>query len=104
MWLYNDTSAQAHLNAVGLAQVGGLVITSVAPEHMQRLIEDRTIHQFTYIHFTRTMIVVLAIATEIDAYRKFPNREAVVRLWTLMSGFVEEAKDVYEQRYEALLR
>jgi hypothetical protein len=103
-WLYNDTSAQAHLNAVGLAQVGAFVLTSVAPEHMQRLIEERTIKQYTYVHFTRTMIVVLAIATEIDAYRNFANREAIERLWGLLSGFVAEAKDVYQQRYEAMLR
>jgi hypothetical protein len=102
-WLYNDTSAQAHLNAAGLAQVGGIVMSSIAPEHMQRLLEERTIRQYTYVHFTRAIIVVLAIATEIEAYSKFRNREAVSRLWGLLSGFVEEAKDVYEQRYKAML-
>jgi hypothetical protein len=101
--LYDDTSAQAHLNAAGLSQVGGFVLSSIAPEHMQRRIEERTIRQYTYLHFTRTLIVVLAIATEIDAYRKFENREAVQRVWALLSGFVREAKDVYEQRYQAML-
>ena len=103
-WIYNDTSAQAHLNAAGLAQVGGFAISGSAPEQMQRLLEERTIHQYTYVHFTRAIIVVLAIATEIDAYRKFANREAVRRIRGLLSGFVEEAKDVYHQRYEAMLR
>jgi len=103
-WLYNDTSAQSHLNAIGLAQVGAFALTDVAPDHMRRVIEERSIRQYTYLHFTRTLTVVLAIATEIDAFQKFQNREAAQRLWTLLSGFVEEARDVYQQRYEGLLR
>jgi len=101
-WLYDDTSAQAHLNAAGMAQVGAFMMTSVVPGEAKRLIEERTILQYTYVHFTRMMTVVLAIATEIDAYRKFANREAIIRLWTLMSGFVDEAREVYERRYQAM--
>lgn len=85
-WLYNDTSAQSHLNAVGLAEVGGFLISSLASEDMRRLFEERTIRQYTYVHFTRTLIVVLAIATEIDAHFDFRNREAVARTWGLLSG------------------
>jgi hypothetical protein len=92
------------LNAVGLAQVGAFMLTSVAPEDMKRMVEERTILQYTYVHFTRAITVVLAIATEIDAYRQLANREAIIRLWTLLSGFVPEAKNVYQQRYKAILR
>jgi hypothetical protein len=103
-WLYNDTSAQSHLNAAGLAQVGAFALTGVVPDHMQTFIEDRSIRQYVYLHFTRTLTVVLAIATEIDAFQKFQNRETIQRLWGLLSGWVAEAKDVYERRYEAMLR
>lgn len=103
-WLYDDTSAQSHVNAAGLAQVGAFMLTGVGPEHMQRLIEQRAIRQYTFLHFSRTLIIVLAVATEIDAFQSFENREAIKRLWTLLSGWVEEAKDVYQRRYAAMLQ
>ena len=67
-----------------------------------------TPHAFSYQGETKelqqnSLIVVLAIATEIDAYRGFTNKEAIGRVWGLLVGFVEEAKDVYLQRYEAVL-
>jgi hypothetical protein len=102
-WLYDDTSAQAHMNAVGLGHLGGFMIASLAPDHIRKLIEDRTILQYTYLHFTRNLIIVLAIATEIDDHLGLNNREAASLTWGLLSGFVGEAKDVYEQRYRAKL-
>jgi hypothetical protein len=102
-WLYGDTSAQAHLNAAGLLSVGAFVLSSLAPEEMREVIESRTIHQHTYRHFSRTLITVLAIASEIDTFCQLNNREALARLWGLLAGYVEEAKDVYQQRYQAML-
>jgi hypothetical protein len=70
---------------------------------MKDLIENRTIHQYIYRHFSRTVITILAIASEIDAFCQLKNETALRHLWGLMAGYVEEAKDVYEERYESLL-
>ena len=102
-WLYGETSAQAHLNAAGLFSVGAFVLSSFAPEDMRKVIEGRTLQQYTFRHFSRTLITVLAIACEIDNFCQFNNRETLARLWVMLGGYAEEAKDVYEQRYQAML-
>lgn len=102
-WLYGDTSAQAHLNAAGLLAIGLFVLSSFASDDQREVIEKRAILQYTYRHFTRTLTTVLAIATEIDNFCELNNREAAARTWKLLAEHVEEAKDVYEQRYQAML-
>jgi hypothetical protein len=101
-WLYDETSAQAHLNAKGLIAVGLFVLSNVAPEEMKQEIDQRAIRQYTYVQFTRTLTTVLAIASEIEHFCRLGNREPVARIWGLLSGFVDEAKDVYDQRYQAI--
>ena len=101
-WLYRDTSAQAHLNARGLLETGLFLLSSLAPEEMREVIEKRTIRQYTARHFSRTLLTVLAIAGEIDTYCQLNNRETLARLWGLLSGYFEEAKDIYERRYQAM--
>jgi hypothetical protein len=102
-WLYGEISAQAHLNAAGLLEVGQFVLVSFAPEDIRHRIESRTIHQYTFRQFSRTLITVLAIATEIDTFCSLGYRTALANLWVLLGGWVEEAKDVYDQRYRAML-
>jgi hypothetical protein len=102
-WIYGEISAQAHLNAGGLFMVGALLISDFAPDETRKLIEERTLRQSIFQHFSRTLLTVLAIATEIDTFCNLGNRDALVRLWVILSGYVEEAKDVYERRYQAML-
>jgi hypothetical protein len=102
-WIYGEISAQAHLNAGGLFQVGALLISDLAPDDMRKVIEERNIRQCVFQHFTRTLLTVLAIATEIDTFCRLDNHDALTKLWVILSGYVEEAKDVYELRYQAML-
>jgi hypothetical protein len=102
-WQYGEISAQAHLNAAGLLEVGQFVLVSLAPDDLRHQIESRIIHQYTFRQFSRTLITVLAIATEIDTFCSLGHRTDLASLWVLLGGWVEEAKDVYEQRYRAML-
>jgi hypothetical protein len=102
-WLYGDTSAQSHLNARGLSEVGLFVLSSLAPEEMREVIEKRTIRQYAARHFSRTLLAVLAIVSDIDIFCHLNNRETLARLWVLLAGYFDEAKDVYERRYQAML-
>jgi hypothetical protein len=102
-WLYGEISAQAHLNAAGLYEVGMFMLVGTAPDDMRSHIENRVIHQYTFRQFTRTLITVLGIATEISTFCKLSNRVELAHLWGLLGGYVEEAKDVYEERYRAML-
>lgn len=102
-WMYDDISAQAHLNAGGLFMVGALLISDLAPDDMRKVIEARNLRQCIFQHFTRTLPTVLAIATEIGTFCRLDNHDAITKLWIMLSGYVEEAKDVYELRYQVML-
>ncbi|HET6145109.1 MAG TPA: hypothetical protein VFE02_16485 [Candidatus Acidoferrales bacterium] len=101
-WIYKEVSAQAHLNAAGLLSVGLFLLTDLAPEG-QRVPVHRALQAYTFWHYARTLTVVLGIASEIDTFAKVGNREALVRLWVMLGDHALEAKEVYEQRYQAML-
>jgi hypothetical protein len=99
--LYGETSAEAHLHASGLMRVGAFMLSHLAPEEMQAVVEGRVIRQYTYLQFSRTLITVLAIASEIDTFLQLNNRDQAANVWGRLTGYVEEAKDVYAQRYQS---
>jgi len=102
-WLYREISAQAHLNAAGLAEIAGFVLASLATEEMRERIEKRTILQYIFRQFTRTLICVLAITSEIDSFCQLNHRTALAQLWVLLGGYADEAMEVYKERYQAML-
>jgi hypothetical protein len=61
------------------------------------------IHQYRFHQFSRTALVTLAIATEIDCYCNLGNREVISYLWALFSEHAAEGKEMYRARYEAKL-
>jgi hypothetical protein len=102
-WLYGDTSAQAHLSFGGLVCVGIFLIADVVGGQPQQFVEDRIIHQYRFIHISRTAIVTLAIATEMDAYLRLGYKDSALYLWRVFGDYVEEAKEMFEQHYEERL-
>jgi hypothetical protein len=102
-WLYGDTSAQAHLNFGGLAMVGPFLVADIVGGQDEERVKNRTIHQYHFKHFSRTAIVTLAIATEIDAHFKLGNVAAASYLWNLFAEYCAEAKEMVQHRYEKLL-
>lgn len=102
-WLYGETSAQAHLNEAGLFTVAGFVISDFAPDDQQKMVMDRNLEKYRFRHFSRSLITVLAIASEIDTFCQLKNRETLSRLWVLLGGYSADADDVYKLRYQAML-
>jgi hypothetical protein len=102
-WLYGETSAQAHLNAAGLFTVAGFVISDLAPDDQQKAIMGRNLEKYKFRHFSRFLITVLAIASEIDTFCQLNNRETLSHLWVLLGGYAPEADEVYKLRYQAML-
>ena len=47
--------------------------------------------------------VTLAIATEIDVYLKLGYKDDALYLWRVFCDYVEEAKEMFENRYEQRL-
>jgi hypothetical protein len=102
-WLYGETSAQAHLNPAGLFSVGTVLLSDFAPEAERQMVADQHLEQFLFRHFSRNLTTVLAIASEIDNFCQLDNREALVGMWVTLGAHSNEAKEVYEQRYQAML-
>jgi hypothetical protein len=102
-WLYGETSAQAHLNASGLFTVGATLLPDFAPDDEQKRIAEQNFEKYKFRHFSRTLITVLAIASEIDTFCQLKNRETLTRLWVLLGGHADEADDVYKLRYQGML-
>jgi len=103
-WLYGDTSAQAHLSFGGLAMVGPFLVADLVGGQDEELVKNRIIHQYRFKHFSRTAIVTLAIATEIDSYYRLGNERVAGYLWNIFAEYAAEAKEMLELRYEGLLR
>jgi hypothetical protein len=102
-WLYGETSAQAHLNAAGLFSVAGFLLSDFAPEEEREMFQGRKLEQFKFRHFSRTLSMVLGIASEIDNFCRLNNRATLSQLWVLLGGYSEEAMDLYSERYQKML-
>lgn len=102
-WLYGDTSAESHLTGIGLYSVSPFLLTDLADEELRYLIKTRTILQYHARHFSRTVMTVLAIATEIDTQFQLDNHAAIAYVWRILIEHSPEAKDMYEARYKAML-
>jgi hypothetical protein len=102
-WFYSEASAQAHLNPAGLFSVAMFLISEFAPDGMKANVDGVMFEQFKFKHFSRTLVLVLAILSEIDTFCDLGNRDALLRSWGILRGYAEEAGDVYDKRYGELL-
>jgi hypothetical protein len=102
-WLYADTSAQAHLSFGGLIPVAVFLVADLVGGQPQQFVEERIIQQYRFMQTSRTAIVTLAIATEIDLYLKLGYTSDALYLCGVFSDYVEEAKEMFEHRYEERL-
>lgn len=57
---------------------------------------------YLFVNFSRTFLVVLAIATELNAHFDLKCGPDVAYLWTIICEFVAEGKEMYDQRYASL--
>lgn len=102
-WMYGDTSAQAHLSFGGLLKVSPFLIAELVSEGTKQLVEGRVLKQYVFQQFSRTGIVTLAIATEANHQCHLNNNGQLDYVWSIFNDYVEEAKEMYERRYKALL-
>jgi hypothetical protein len=104
IWFYSETSAQAHLNPAGLFSVAMFLFSEFAPDDMRAIVEGRKSQTFKFQHFSRTLILVLAILSEVENFCHLDNRDDLRRVWEILVGHSEEAGDIYKERYQDLLK
>lgn len=102
-WMYTDTSAQAHMSFGGLSMVGAFLVADIVGGQDQEWVDKLIRVQYHFKHFSRTALVTLAIATEIDSHFNLGNAAAAAYLWNMFAEYSAEAKEMIHHRYEKLL-
>jgi hypothetical protein len=101
--VYGDTSVEAHLKPAGLMMGAGILLADLGPEHLRKNVEERTIHQYKFRHFCRTVITLLGIISEIEIHCNLNNREQAVKIWQRLAEYNADAKDVFDAHYKTRL-
>jgi hypothetical protein len=108
-WLWGNTSEQAHFACNGMFTLAPYIYGDLLDEKDREKVNERLIYQYHYEHFSRTVILLLAIATEIDNYFILNNKVQLSNTWmtfikqTELPGVESEAKELYDLRYRAFL-
>src|SRR5262249_37736236 len=97
------TSAQTHLSFGGLSMVAPFLVAELIGGEGGRLVNTRMIQMYRFRQILRTVIVTLAIATEIDTFCNLGNGEVAAYLWNVLAEYSEEAKEMLQKRYQKLL-
>ena len=99
-WFYRDLSAEAHLSYPGLLTKGFLVdLPGVEEEWIrEKLVKMKSDQVFI------ALTLLLALVSEMEVYFKFQLTERIQYLWTILNSFCLATKEVYEFRYEQLLK
>lgn len=101
--IYADTSITAHFKPAGLMEAAGILLLDVAPDDIKKNIENRVIHQYKFRHLCRTVLTVLAIASEIEVHCGLGNREQALRIWNRLAEYNADTADIFKARYKSLL-
>jgi hypothetical protein len=85
------------------ATVSPFLLADLTDEEAKDLITNRAALQYHAKHLSRTFMTVLAVATEIDAQFKLNNHRVIAYIWRILIEHAPDAKDMYENRYKAML-
>jgi hypothetical protein len=101
-WFYRETSAQNHQSSFGFLRIGGLLLAddpSLTDEQRAR-VESEFYPHYRAVQVSRSVIMLLALVSEIDHYFEFDLAPRVIELWTIVIR-VPEGKEIYDKRYAA---
>ena len=97
-WFYKDLSQQAHLGGTGLMKRASvLILGRHDPER------ERALRVNKYSWCGQTIALMLALASELEAYFGFGLRERLSYIWGLTVPVIVVANELYDKRYAALL-
>jgi hypothetical protein len=98
-WVYGDLSSSSHGHWSGLVQRMGQVL------RIERSDNDdlRIANKYRSDVLLQQMTLLLCLVTEIIVAADFDNKAKAAYLWQLLSALSDEAKDLYNLRYQVLL-
>lgn len=102
--IYKDVSAQAHLTFAGMQRVSCFLVADLLGESVSEEKRKRAMQSLHFQQLSRTAILFLAVATEIDTYLKLRNHPSIDYLWVIFSEYVVESREMYEFQYRNRVR
>jgi hypothetical protein len=97
-WFYKSYSQQDHLSGLGLARKGPMYL--LGPAHAENL---KSLPILRSQIIARGFLLMLMTLSEINVLFKLNKNKDLQYLWTVLSGYFGESKEIYEMRYQGLL-
>lgn len=95
-WFYKELSGKGHLSLIGFAS---------GPAHL--LLPEGTdmdlVHKYRSNSVFTTVTLLMVLMSEIEVEFKFGLADQLKYLWTIVSAYWGEAKELYDARYAAAL-
>ena len=98
-WFYKDLSRSSHLSGSGL-----IVRSFTLFEYPENPHRDDSLARVKGSSVFTVVTLFLAILSEIEGKLRFGLTPRMEYLWGLLKAYSEEARDLYEKRYSALLK
>lgn len=98
-WFYADLSQQSHLGGSGLMKRAGALIN----DYRRNPETEENLRKYKNSQVGQTVSLILALASEVEAYFNFGLRERAQYLWGLATPYIVVAKELYDKRYASLL-
>jgi hypothetical protein len=102
---YSALSHAAFEGYIGEIPAGAYFIIDTLP-HAERPKTETMYLAFLTKHIGRAAMILLCLITEVQVYFRFKGAEIdkrITEMWTALMGFFE-AKELYEERYAALMK
>jgi hypothetical protein len=98
-WFYSDLSQQAHLGGGGLVKRAGALIN----DYRRNPETEENLKRYKNSQVGQTVSLVLALASELEAYFNFGLRERAQYVWGVVTPYIVVANELYDKRYASLL-
>lgn len=99
-WHYKVLSQDAHASLPGLARRA----TPLMPDFVDAPDRDWRLKKLRSDSLMASVTLLLAIVTELELQLKFGLSERIQYIWTIISNFSEDAKQLYERFYARYFR
>jgi len=97
-WFYADLSQQSHLGGSGLTKRAGALVN----DYRKNPETEANLRRYRNSQVGQTVALILALASELEAYFNFGLRERVQYLWGVVTPYIVVTKELFDQRYAAL--
>jgi hypothetical protein len=95
-WFYKDLSSASHLSFVGFFRGAGQLSRPRSEwEHLLPKVKSDQVF--------RAVTLLLALLSELEIALSLEERSRLTYLWSIVSNYWGEAKEVYDMRYAAAL-